>query len=238
MSAFTYNTVTTALLIGACIALVVVLVSVVAAIVRWRTPKRREHVVRVLVALAAIPCLIGIQQAVLWHVFLPAFGRQQMAIINAARAERLAETSLVQVGDAAPRFSLTTADGDEFSQPQDGKVVLINFFATWCGPCLLELPHIERIWAANKDDKHFRLLVIGREETTDTVRPFREQKGYSFPIAADPGREVYSLFAKGLIPRTLIVSPAGRIVYSKAGFNETDLDELNLVLREQLASFK
>ncbi len=170
MSTTAYNTITATLAIAVLIAFVVVVFSLVAMLVRWKTPKRRGHVIRLLAAFAAIPCLIGIQQAMLWLVFLPELGRQQMAEINAIRAERLAETSVVQVGDTAPQFSLTTVDGDDFSISGGGNVVLINFFATWCGPCQMELPHIEQIWAANKDNEHFRLLVIGREETTKTVQ--------------------------------------------------------------------
>jgi peroxiredoxin len=205
-------------------------------IVRWKTAQRRRHVIRLLLALAAIPCLIGIQQAALWWVYLPALGRQKLAEFNAARAEQLAATSLVYVGDPAPQFSLTTAEGAEFSMADAaGDVVVINFFATWCGPCQVELPHIQQIWDARRTDDHFRLLVIGREETNDSVRQFRDEKGFSFPIAADPDRTVYSLFAEESIPRTLVVSPDGVIVYSKAGFMEEDLDELNAVLEEQLA---
>jgi len=236
MNATTYNTITATLAIGVLVALVVMIVSFIAMIFRWKTSKRRGHVIRLLVAIATIPCLIGIQQAILWMVFLPALGRQQMAAINAARADNLTKTSVVQVGDPAPQFSVKTADGDEFSMSDAaGDVVLINFFAPWCGPCRMELPHIENIWAARKNDRHFRLLVIGREETTESVREYRVKNGFSFPIAADPDRAVYSLFAHESIPRTLVVSRGGLVVYSKAGFYEADLDELNAVLDAQSA---
>ncbi|RMG36877.1 MAG: TlpA family protein disulfide reductase [Planctomycetota bacterium] len=213
MSPFTYNTITAALAVGVVMLFVVMLFSLIALIMCWKTPKRRGHVARFLVSLAAIPCLLGLQQAILWLVFLPSLGRQQMAATNAAREKRLAESSLVSVGDRVPQFSLTTVDGDEISVPDGGNVVVIVFFATWCGPCRMELPHIERIWAANKRHEHFRLLVIGREESAETVRSFRDKQGFSFPVAADPDRAVYSLFAKELIPRTLVVAPDGRIVY-------------------------
>jgi peroxiredoxin len=238
MTTTVYNGITMILGVAVLIAFGIALYSFVFMLLRWKTPQRRAYAIRLLGALAAVPCLIGIQQGILWLIFLPALGRQQMAEINAARAERLAETSVVQVGDTAPQFSLTTADGDEFSLPAGGNVVLINFFATWCGPCQMELPHVEQIWTENNKYEHFRLLVIGRDETTETVRQYRDKNGFSFPIAADPDRAVYSLFANESIPRTVVVSPDGRIVYSKAGFYEDDLDELNAVLHEQFASLR
>ncbi|TWU40289.1 Thiol-disulfide oxidoreductase ResA [Novipirellula aureliae] len=238
MSTSTYNTIAALLAIGVLIAFVVMVISLIAMIVRWKTPKRRGHGVRLLVSLIAIPCLIGIQQGILWLVFLPALGREQMAEINAARAEKLAETSVVQVGDTAPPFTLTTVNGDEFSLPDHGSVILINFFATWCGPCQIELPHLEQIWTANRNNTRFRILVIGREETMEAVRDYRKKNDFSFPIAADPDRSVYSLFANETIPRTLVVSPDGQIIYSKAGFMEEDLGELNAVLEKQLANLR
>ena len=90
MSDFAYNTITESLLIGVLIALVIALFSLVAMIFRWRTPRRRRHLIRLLVSLAAVPCFIGIQQGILRLVVLPAIGRQMTARYNEARAARLA----------------------------------------------------------------------------------------------------------------------------------------------------
>lgn len=223
------------MLIGVVTAFVVAVASLIATIVRWKSPNRGRHVRRLAVSLAAFPLLIAIQQAGQWLAFFPAIGRQQMAGSNAAREQRLADTSVVRVGDPVPQFSLPTADGNEFSVPDSDIVTLIKFFATWCGPSQIELPHIEQIWLAHKNNEHFRMLVIGREEATVSVREYRDKNGFSFPIAADSDRVVYSLFATESIPRTLVLSPDGRIVYSKAGFHMADVDELKDVLRQQLA---
>ncbi|HUE72884.1 MAG TPA: redoxin domain-containing protein [Pirellulaceae bacterium] len=239
MSASTYNTLTGALAIGVLIAFAVMVISFIAMLVRWKTAKRRGHVVRLLIATAAIPSLIGTQQAILWKVFIPALGREQMAQMNALRVTRLAETSLVHVGDRAPNFSLATADGDELAvSDAKGKVVLINFFATWCGPCQMELPHIEQIWSENRGNDNLRLVVIGREESLEAVQEYRAKNGFTFPIAADPDRRVFSLFATESIPRTFVVSPRGIIVYSQAGFADTDIVQLRAVLKEQLSALQ
>lgn len=190
MTASTYNTISAVLGIGVLLALAVLVVSLVAMIAGWRTPKRRGHLIRLLIAMAAIPLLIGVQQAVLWLVYLPELGRQQRAEFNEAREEQFEETTLVKVGDTVPACSVTTIDGDTIALPQPGKVVLINFFATWCGPCQLELPHLERLWSELKDDERFRLVVVGREETDETVRNYRRQYDYTFPMAADTNRDV------------------------------------------------
>lgn len=236
MSHTTVNTIGTVLGVAAIIALCVALQAVILMFVRWKRPERRRHFIRLVYAAIAGPCFIGIHYMVIFFVFLPSQGRKQMAEINEGRVAKLAETSVVQIGDPAPDFSITTANGELFSLADaKGDVVLINFFATWCGPCQVELPHVERIWTKNKSNKNFRLLVIGREESDESVRGFRDKNGFTFPIAADPNSAVYSLFAEESLPRTLVVSPEGLVIYSKAGFFEHDLEELNHVLAAQFA---
>ena len=238
MSQSTYSSIGMIIGVALLIAICVGLYSLVLMVIRWKTPERRRHLVRLVYAAIAVPCLAGIQYAILFFVFLPSLGSQKMTKIDAAHATQFAETTLVKVGDTIPEMSFETIDGDTVSLPSPGQVVLINFFATWCGPCQMELPHIEKIWSDLRNADHFKLVVVGREETVETVRAYRQEHGFSFPMAADPQREIYSLFANESIPRTLVVSPAGQVVYSKTGFSETDIEELKAVLKEQLASFK
>jgi len=232
-----YRAINLALAAGELLALAVALISMIAMIVRWRSPKRRGHVIRLCLSLAVAASIIAVQQSVTWLMFYPALSRQQMAEINASRAAQLAESSYVHVGDLAPQFSLTDADGNTFSlDDARGKVVLINFFATWCRPCQLELPHIEQLWQRYRNNENFRVLVIGREESMDSVREFRSSKGLTFPIAPDTERQVYELFAEKYIPRSLVIFPAGEVVYSQIGFYEADAEELEQTVSEQLVS--
>lgn len=216
--------------------LLVALASLVGMILRWRTPKRRVHVVRLLVCLVAVPLLIGAHFALLYGVVLPAMGRQQMAKINADRAERFRESTYLFAGDTAPEFSVTTLEGQEFSLSEArGKVVLINFFATWCGPCHAELPHIQQIWEKHGHNPNFQLIMIAREETEEEVRPYREEKNITFPLATDPSGEVFGMFAESYIPRNVVISPDGQIVFSQMGFDEREMQQLEAVIDEQLA---
>lgn len=220
------------------LAMLLAIIQFVSAIVGWRTEYRQVRLRRVGM-LVGIAIFLPFLLMVLWRgVIRPSMNSKLLAEVNRERVEKLASISVVQIGDIAPPLSITTVDGELFSMPATGDVVLINFFATWCGPCQVELPHIEKIWNENKLNPYFRLMVIGREESTDTVLNYRNKKGFTFPIAADPDRTAYSCFAKESIPRTLVVSPDGRIVYSKAGFMEEDLAELRTVLRKQLHGAK
>ncbi len=213
--------------------------SFVFMILRWKTPKRRGHVIRLLLSLGGIGFAFAFHFFILFGVYLPALGKEQMATINAAREERFRESTYVFVGDASPEFALTDIDGKSFSMAEaKGKVILINFFATWCGPCMTELPYMEQLWKKHKADDRFCMIVIGREETDETVTAFQDEHRFTFPMAADPQRSVYDLFAKESIPRTIVVAPDGKVVYSKMGFMEADLDLLEDVLDEQLPAAK
>jgi peroxiredoxin len=101
---------------------------------------------------------------------------------------------------------------------------------------LQELPHVQELWNTYQGRDDFELLVIGREETTETVTEFRKQHGYSFPIAADPDRAVYDLFATEFIPRTYLIGPDGIVCFAAIGFDEAEFATLRRELDKRLTS--
>lgn len=143
--------------------------------------------------------------------------------------------SLVKEGDQVPNFSVLTLDGKELAiNDLKGKVVLINFFATWCGSCMEELPEIEsKLWPKFKD-KSFVMLSIGREHTKEDLMKWNQKKGFTFLIAPDPKREVYAKFASQYIPRNFIVDKKGEIVWQGVGFNQKELAHMMKVIQENL----
>ncbi|MDX2436207.1 MAG: TlpA disulfide reductase family protein [Acidobacteriota bacterium] len=148
-----------------------------------------------------------------------------------------AETVLVAVGDTAPGFELVTLEGEIFNlEAQRGKVVLINFFATWCPPCREELPFLENeIWRRFDPDL-FALIVVGREEDDEVIGPFVESNGYSLPFAGDPDRVAYDQYASRFIPRNFVIGPDGMVFFQSQGFEREDFDRMIAVIEDAVAA--
>ncbi len=160
-----------------------------------------------------------------------------VVVMLAARADEYEDTTVTRVGDKAPEFTCETIDGETFSLKEHaGKVVFINFFATWCGPCLSELPELEKsIHQAFKDEADFKLIVIGREHTATELKEFRMQKGLELPFAPDPDRSIYSLYATKFIPRNIIIGRDGVVKFAEAGFSEEKLKAMVTIVKQELA---
>ena len=141
-----------------------------------------------------------------------------------------ANNYLVKVGDIAPDFSLPLTDGTTFKlSEQRGKVVMLQFTASWCGVCRKEMPFIERdIWQRHKDNKEFVLVGIDREEPLEDVKKFAETTGVTYPLALDGNADVFASYAerKSGITRNILIDRAGRIVKLTRLFNETEFNEL------------
>ena len=150
-----------------------------------------------------------------------------------------AKATYVQIGQEAPQFEVTTLDGQKFSlKEQRGKVVLVNFFATWCGPCLQEMPHLEKeVWQKYKDKK-FAMISLGREHSNEELKPFRQKNKFTFPIAGDTKREIFSRYADAYIPRSLLIGPDGRVIAQVIGYNEKEFQSLLDTLAAEVAKLK
>ena len=135
---------------------------------------------------------------------------------------------LVKEGQQMPAFTIMNDNGTQVpSSSLKGKVILINFFATWCPPCQKELAEVQKIlWPKYKDNKDFVLLVIGREHTDVELQKYNEKKGFTFPLYPDKNRAIYGAFAKNLIPRSYLVDKTGKVVYATKGYSDEEFAEL------------
>lgn len=157
------------------------------------------------------------------YVFLAFFAL--IALVVKAQDE---SGDLVKEGQQMPVFTIVNDNGTQvLSSSLKGKVILVNFFATWCPPCQKELAEIQKtLWPKYKDNKDFVLLVIGREHTDAELQKYNEKKGFTFPLYPDKNRAIYGAFAKNLIPRSYLVDKTGKVVYVTKGYSDEDFAEL------------
>ncbi len=144
--------------------------------------------------------------------------------------------TFVKKGDKAPDFTIELQDGAT-KQLSDlkGKVVWVNFFATWCGPCRVELPHLEKeVYNKFKNRNDFEVLVIGREHDWATVNKFKTDNNYELPFYPDTNREIFSEYAKQNIPRNFIIDKKGKIAVVSIGFNNDEFKKTILKVKELL----
>ena len=172
-------------------------------------------------------------QAFTWSIVLIA-----VALSGVARAaEDEDKSTLTKVGDAVPKFTVQTTDGQALtSESLKGKVVVLNFFATWCGPCNAEMPELQKLSEKYKANKAFTLISVGREHSIDEVKKFAEEKKLTFTFAADPKREAYKLFATQFIPRSYVIDRDGKIVFQSMGFDPKTLPAMTEAIDKALAA--
>lgn len=161
-----------------------------------------------------------------------------VSTIISAQGEKSAN-QYIYVGDTAPDFTVEMLDGSKVSLSElRGKVVMLNFFATWCGPCMQEFRHIpDMIVNKFKVEKDFVLLPISRQEKKETVverMKFLKTQGIDFPVGIDPERKIYSLYAKSYIPRNFIINKEGKVIFTSQGFSMEELEELVSIIEKEL----
>lgn len=126
-------------------------------------------------------------------------------------------------GDSAWDFTAELADGTNFTlSDQAGKIVLVNFWATWCGPCVRELPDIVELYDeyANGDDVEIVLVNCG--ESAETVQAFLGQSGYVLPVAYDAEGTIAGAYGVVAIPRTVVFGRDGTVAADYTGMQDYD----------------
>ncbi len=117
----------------------------------------------------------------------------------------------------ALHFTLKNLEGYEVSLKDfAGKVVFLNFWATWCGPCREEMPSMEKLWQRFREDD-FVILAVDLRESKGEVVSFMKEYGLTFPVLLDSKGEVGSMFGVRAIPTTYLLDFEGRIVGGAIG---------------------
>lgn len=156
-------------------------------------------------------------------IIIPILLLFSMAINTNAQNDK----ELVKTGQQAPGFSVKMFDGTTIDIDQlRGKVVLINFWATWCPPCRQELTRVQKEIIDRFKGKDFVFLPISREDSYEKIKVFREQNKYTFPMGMDTDRKIFSLFALETIPRNYLIDKKGKIVFMETGYSEESFEKL------------
>jgi len=142
---------------------------------------------------------------------------------------------IVEVGDMAPDFKMEFTDGQKTKLSElRGQIVILQFTASWCSVCRLEMPHLEKdVWQKYKD-QNVLLIGVDRDEPLETVIAFQKKIGTTYPLALDPGANIFGLFAnkEAGVTRNVVIDKTGKIVFLTRLFEEKEYHEMLSVLKK------
>lgn len=139
-------------------------------------------------------------------------------------------------GQQAPDFALKSSTGENLRLSEyRGDVVMINFWATWCGPCRQEMPLLDELYARYQR-VGFNLLGVNIDDDSRRAMQMIEELGVSFPVLFDARKEVSKLYEVEAMPVTVLVDREGKVRYIhhgyKPGYEDKYLDQIRSLLRE------
>lgn len=141
---------------------------------------------------------------------------------------------VVKIGQQIPDFSMITIDGKTVHTADlKGKVVMLQFTASWCSVCRKEMPHIEsEIWKKYMNNPNFALFGVDLDEPKDIVAKFAKQIPVTYPLALDPKGEIFYQFAeKGAgVTRNVIIDKTGKIVFMTRLYKKEEFQEMKKVI--------
>lgn len=139
--------------------------------------------------------------------------------------------------ETAPDFALRDTANQEVKLSElRGQVVVLNFWATWCGPCQVEMPHLEAMYK-KYGDKGMTVIAVSADDarSASRVKPLVRSKGYTFTVLLDKETEVVAAYnPRKELPYTVIIDQKGNVAYRHAGYTAGDEDKLEAKVKELL----
>lgn len=161
----------------------------------------------------------------------------QSALLKAGVVDMEPENNTPKEQSFSYDFSVKDLDGKTVDMNDlKGKVIFLNLWATWCGPCRVEMPSIQNLYnTVDKDKIAFVMLSLDQENDRAKIRKFVNDKDFSFPVY-QPATPLPKLLRVTTIPTTFIVSPDGKVKSKKTGMANYDTDEMREFLKQLTVS--
>ena len=152
-------------------------------------------------------------------------------IVTGADSTTIEYESGLEEGNTPPDFELSTLSGDIIKLTDyKGKKVILNFWASWCGPCKAEMPHMQNYYAKNKDSANVEIIAVNmttEERGLASIEKFVNAYGLTFPVPLDNDGEVMGMYRIMTIPTTYMISTDGTIKQKIIGpMDEKTIKEL------------
>ena len=164
----------------------------------------------------------------------PSFLRLTHVLMALVLAGAASVAGAAAVGTAAPDFTLKALEGPNMRlQEQRGKVVLVNFWATWCGPCRKEMPHLNRI-AEKYRASGLVLLGVNVDDDARNAAETAAKLGVKFPVLLDTDKKVSRLYDLNSMPSTLVIDRNGRVRFLHRGYQDGYEDLYDKQIRDLL----
>ncbi len=146
---------------------------------------------------------------------------------EADQAKEIENSTIVKADNDAPDFTVEMIDGTKITLSDlRGKVVLLNFWATWCPPCREELKRVQADLIDRFEGRDFVFLPISRGEKIETVEAFLKKNGYTFPVGLDTDQSIFGLYASNYIPRNFLINRHGVVLDATVGYDPAEFEHL------------
>lgn len=144
----------------------------------------------------------------------------------------LASASLIASADAAPDFTLPSSKGDNVRlAEQRGQVVMLNFWASWCGPCRKEMPLLDAMYQ-RYSSAGFVLYGVNVEEDNTDAKKLLKELGVTFPVLFDSESKASSLYNVDAMPTTVVIDKKGQVRFVNRGYKAGDENKYRDQIRE------
>ena len=145
--------------------------------------------------------------------------------------------SAISVGDTVPSFKARTIDGSKSVTLEDyrGKVVLLDFWASWCPPCLKSLPKYNDL-RREIGTADFEIVAINVDENTNDAKKFLQKHPVSYPVAKDPKGILPGVFGVKAMPTSYLIDKNGVVQYVHAAFKDGDMEKIKAEIEKLIAN--